>query len=44
MPKIMDNHGNFVVSLGLVCKWLAEKAGHRINEDKRQKSQPDQQA
>ncbi|KAB0679921.1 electron transfer flavoprotein-ubiquinone oxidoreductase [Aureimonas leprariae] len=26
MPKIMDNEGNFVVSLGLVCKWLAEKA------------------
>ncbi|MBO0905345.1 electron transfer flavoprotein-ubiquinone oxidoreductase [Jiella sonneratiae] len=26
MPKLMSNHGNFVVSLGLVCKWLAEKA------------------
>ncbi|WP_152045400.1 electron transfer flavoprotein-ubiquinone oxidoreductase [Aureimonas psammosilenae] len=26
MPKIMDNEGNFVVSLGLVAKWLAEKA------------------
>lgn len=26
MPKLMDNHGNFVVSLGLVTKWLAEKA------------------
>ncbi|WP_185983098.1 electron transfer flavoprotein-ubiquinone oxidoreductase [Aureimonas mangrovi] len=26
MPKLMNNHGNFVVSLGLVCKWLAEKA------------------
>ncbi|MBC8128837.1 MAG: electron transfer flavoprotein-ubiquinone oxidoreductase [Rhizobiaceae bacterium] len=26
MPKLMDNHGNFVVSLGLVCKWMAEKA------------------
>ncbi|GGD93180.1 electron transfer flavoprotein-ubiquinone oxidoreductase [Aureimonas endophytica] len=26
MPKIMDNEGNYVVSLGLVCKWLAEKA------------------
>ncbi|MCQ8781109.1 electron transfer flavoprotein-ubiquinone oxidoreductase [Mangrovibrevibacter kandeliae] len=26
MPKLMGNHGNFVVSLGLVCKWLAEKA------------------
>jgi electron-transferring-flavoprotein dehydrogenase len=26
MPKLMDNHGNFVVSLGLVAKWMAEKA------------------
>ena len=26
MPKLMGNHGNYVVSLGLVCKWLAEKA------------------
>lgn len=26
MPRLMSNHGNFVVSLGLVCKWLAEKA------------------
>ncbi|MEC5293673.1 electron transfer flavoprotein-ubiquinone oxidoreductase [Aurantimonas sp. C2-4-R8] len=26
MPKLMNNHGNFVVSLGLVCKWMAEKA------------------
>jgi len=26
MPKLMDNHDNYVVSLGLVCKWLAEKA------------------
>ncbi|MBB3996544.1 electron transfer flavoprotein-ubiquinone oxidoreductase [Aureimonas pseudogalii] len=26
MPKLMGNHGNFVVSLGLVAKWLAEKA------------------
>ncbi len=26
MPKLMDNHGNFVVSLGLVCKRMAEKA------------------
>ncbi|KQT88264.1 electron transfer flavoprotein-ubiquinone oxidoreductase [Aurantimonas sp. Leaf443] len=26
MPRLMNNHGNFVVSLGLVCKWLAEKA------------------
>jgi len=26
MPKIMSNHGNFVVSLGNVCRWLARKA------------------
>ncbi len=26
MPKLMDNHGNFVVSLGNVCRWLAAKA------------------
>jgi electron-transferring-flavoprotein dehydrogenase len=23
MPPLMDNHGNYIVSLGLVCKWLA---------------------
>ncbi|WP_075217031.1 electron transfer flavoprotein-ubiquinone oxidoreductase [Mongoliimonas terrestris] len=26
MPKLMNNHGNFVVSLGNVCRWLAQKA------------------
>ena len=26
MPRLMNNHGNFVVSLGLVCKWMAGKA------------------
>ncbi|MGX1305770.1 electron-transferring-flavoprotein dehydrogenase [Amorphus suaedae] len=26
MPRLMSNHGNFVVSLGNVCRWLAEKA------------------
>ncbi len=26
MPPLMSNHGNFVVSLGLVCRWLATKA------------------
>ncbi|OLP54893.1 electron transfer flavoprotein-ubiquinone oxidoreductase [Rhizobium rhizosphaerae] len=26
MPKLMNNHGNYIVSLGLVCRWLAEKA------------------
>lgn len=26
MPPLMSNHGNFIVSLGSVCKWLAGKA------------------
>jgi electron-transferring-flavoprotein dehydrogenase len=26
MPPLMSNHGNYVVSLGAVCKWLATKA------------------
>lgn len=26
MPPLMNNHGNYVVSLGNVCKWLASKA------------------
>jgi electron-transferring-flavoprotein dehydrogenase len=26
MPPLMDNHGNYVVSLGNVCRWLAKKA------------------
>src|SRR3954447_21585407 len=26
MPPLMSNHGNFVVSLGNVCRWLAAKA------------------
>jgi len=26
MPKILSNHGNYVVSLGLVCRWLAGRA------------------
>ncbi len=26
MPPLMRNEGNFVVSLGAVCRWLAEKA------------------
>jgi electron-transferring-flavoprotein dehydrogenase len=26
MPKLMGNHGNYVVSLGNVCRWLAGKA------------------
>ena len=26
LPPLMRNHGNYVVSLGDVCRWLAEKA------------------
>jgi len=26
MPPLMSNHGNYVVSLGNVCRWLAEQA------------------
>lgn len=26
MPKLMGNHGNYVISLGLLCRWLAAKA------------------
>ncbi len=26
MPPLMSNHGNFIASLGNVCRWLAKKA------------------
>ena len=26
MPPLMSNHGNYAVSLGNVCRWLAEQA------------------
>jgi electron-transferring-flavoprotein dehydrogenase len=26
MPPLLNNHGNYIVSLGSVCRWLAEKA------------------
>ena len=26
MPKLLVNHGNYIVSLGNVCRWLAQKA------------------
>jgi electron-transferring-flavoprotein dehydrogenase len=26
MPRLMNNHGNYIVSLGEVCRWLAQKA------------------
>jgi len=26
MPPLMNNHGNFIVSLGNVCRWLAQRA------------------
>src|SRR5262245_41877327 len=26
MPPLMSNHGNYIVSLGNLCRWLAEQA------------------
>ena len=26
MPPLMDNRGNYIVSLGLLCRWLAQEA------------------
>ncbi|KAF0230364.1 MAG: electron-transferring-flavoprotein [Beijerinckiaceae bacterium] len=26
MPKLLDNHGNYVISLGALCRWLAARA------------------
>ena len=26
MPRLLNNHGNYIVSLGNVCRWLGEKA------------------
>ena len=26
MPRLMNNHGNYIVSLGEVCRWLAQQA------------------
>ncbi len=26
MPPFMNNHGNYIISLGNLCRWLAEKA------------------
>ena len=26
MPPLMNNHGNYIISLGNLCRWLAEKA------------------
>ena len=26
MPPLMSNHGNYIASLGDVCRWLARKA------------------
>ena len=26
MPPLMNNHGNYIVSLGNVCRWLAGQA------------------
>ncbi len=26
LPKVLQNHGNYIVSMGNVCRWLAEQA------------------
>ena len=26
MPRLMSNHGNYIVSLGLLCRWLGQQA------------------
>jgi electron-transferring-flavoprotein dehydrogenase len=26
MPKSIDNHGNFIISLGSLCEWLGTHA------------------
>jgi electron-transferring-flavoprotein dehydrogenase len=26
LPRLMDNHGNYIVSLGNVCRWLAKQS------------------
>ena len=26
MPKSIDNHGNYIISLGSLCEWLGEQA------------------
>src|SRR5260370_5196956 len=32
MPPLMNNHGNFIVSLGNVCRWLATKPQSLVDE------------
>jgi hypothetical protein len=29
MPPLMNNHGNYIVSLGNVCRWLAQPRPRR---------------
>ena len=26
MPQLMSNHGNYIASLGNICRWMAEQA------------------
>ena len=26
MPRLMNNHGNYIVSLGDVCRWIGQQA------------------
>ena len=33
LPPLMNNHGNFIVSLGNVCRWLSSKAENQYGVD-----------
>ncbi len=33
MPPLMSNHGNYIVSLGNVCRWLADQGGSAGRRD-----------
>src|SRR5690242_11110138 len=26
MPRVMNNHGNYIVSLGVLCRWVGQRA------------------
>ena len=38
MPPLMSNHGNYIVSLGLVCRWLGDRKSTRLNSSHPSKS------
>ena len=29
MPPLLNNHGNYIISLGNLCRWLATQAERR---------------